>query len=153
MLYAHFWFFQKNAIFVGYEFLELDSQYANTRSSCNIFMYFCSNKRPSDEKDDEDKSDDEFQKTKRRKLSEYPEILRKQFDDYTPFRNNTIQKWNDRTKIASGKYAKSNFSAFDQPILKQIEDIMSDKQRLIERTFVRRSHYRVIGEEDEEEVA
>lgn len=84
---------------------------------------------------------------KRRKLSEYPEILEKQYNEYIPYRDSVIQKWNDRTKIASGKFAKSNFSAFDQPILNQIEQIMSDKHRLIQKTYLKRSQYDIFGEE------
>lgn len=89
-------------------------------------------------------------KVKRRKISEYPEILEKQYTEYIPYRNSVIQKWNDRTKIASGKFAKSNFSAFDQPILNQIEQIMSDKHRLIQKTYVKRSQYNIFGEEPAE---
>lgn len=95
-----------------------------------------------------DKDDEEFNlKVKRRKLSDYPDVLHKQYIGYNHYRDCVIQKWNDRTKIASGKWAKSNFSAFDQPILKQIELIMSDMRRLIQRTYVKRSQYDIIGEE------
>jgi hypothetical protein len=66
--------------------------------------------------------------------------------DFTPYQNEAIQKWNDKTKIASGKMAKSNFSAFDQSVLQQIEHILNDKQRLVRRTQQRKSKYQRVGE-------
>ena len=68
-----------------------------------------------------------------------------QFNDFC---NKTLHQWNEKTKLASGRAtagAKSGFGAFEQPILKQIKDILSDKQRLINRTRIKRSAYRVLG--------
>lgn len=62
------------------------------------------------------------------------------YKDFIPYRNTSIQKWNDKTKVSTGKMANSNFSAFDQSTLKQIEQIMADKSRLIRRTQVRRNN-------------
>lgn len=56
--------------------------------------------------------------------------------------------WNEKTKLAAGRTGsgpKSGFGAFDQSILKQIEGILADKQRLINRTRIKRSNYRVLG--------
>lgn len=96
----------------------------------------------------ETECDRETFKVKRRKIMEYDNILEKEHGQYASFRDSVIQKWNDRTKIACGKFAKSNFSAFDQPVLKQIELIMNDKLRLIQRTHVKRSEYKIIGENE-----
>lgn len=41
--------------------------------------------------------------------------------------------------------SKSDFSAFDQPTLKQIEEILLDRPRLLKRTQVKRSDYQVLG--------
>lgn len=117
--------------------------------SSNEFVLYFRRSEEIPEENDEDDSDLSM-KVKRRKLSEYPEILEKQYKEYIPYRDGVIQKWNDRTKIASGKFAKSNFSAFDQPILKQIEQIMSEKHRLIQKTYMKRSQYDIIGEEPKE---
>lgn len=73
-------------------------------------------------------------------------VLKEHHEIFKPYRNNTIQFWNERTKLASGKAAKSDFSAFDQPTLSQIEQIMSDKKRLIERTQTKRSKYDIVGD-------
>lgn len=55
--------------------------------------------------------------------------------------------WNEKTRLASGRLgAKSGgFGAFDQSILKQIEGILADKQRLLNRTRIKRSTYRILG--------
>lgn len=72
--------------------------------------------------------------------------MKEQYDIFKSFRDDTIRFWNERTKIASGKAAKSDFSAFDQPTLMQIEQIMADKNRLIERTRTKRSKYEIVGD-------
>lgn len=89
---------------------------------------------------------------KRRKLTEYPAVLEKLHDEYIPYRNTVLQKWHDRTRIASGRLAKTDFSAFDVPITKQLEEALVDKRRLIERTHVKRTDYKLIGDEEPNEV-
>lgn len=73
-------------------------------------------------------------------------------EDFKDYRDTEIQKWNDRTKISSGKFATSNFSAFDQPTLKQIEQILSDKPRLIRRTQTKRTKYRICSLQSRDQV-
>ncbi|XP_065214294.1 protein AATF-like [Planococcus citri] len=99
-------------------------------------------------KEFEEEVEDSEPKIKRRKLTEYPLVLDKLHNQYKPYRNAVIQKWNDRTKIASGKLAKTNFSAFDVPIVKQIEQIFEEKHRLIEKTCIKRADYKIIGNEE-----
>lgn len=83
--------------------------------------------------------------TSKLKHKNYENSLQKHHEIFKPYRNHTIQFWNERTKLSSGKAAKSDFSAFDQPTLSQIEQIMADKNRLIERTQTKRSKYDIIG--------
>ncbi|XP_014662168.1 PREDICTED: protein AATF-like [Priapulus caudatus] len=87
--------------------------------------------------------------TLKRKISmdEYPDFLEKRHKDFIPYRNATIQKWNDKTKLTSGKAGKS-FGAFDQSVLTQVQLILADKDRLVKRTQLKRSSYRVIGKAD-----
>lgn len=110
-----------------------------------LSKYFYRNESAKEEYEEPENSEP---KIKRRKIAEYPAILDKMHNQYKPYRNAVIQKWNDRTKIASGKLAKTNFSAFDVPIVKQIEQIFEDKQRLIEKTHVKRADYKIIGDEE-----
>ncbi|KAL3841684.1 hypothetical protein ACJMK2_019794 [Sinanodonta woodiana] len=87
-------------------------------------------------------------KPKKRKLQtpEIPECLEKRHKAFAEFRNNTIQKWNDKTRLAGGKIKGKSFSAFEQSALAQIKQILSDKERLIRRTQLKRSVYQVVGQ-------
>ncbi|CAH1406172.1 unnamed protein product [Nezara viridula] len=66
-------------------------------------------------------------------------------EDFKPFKDNVIQKWNEKTKLSYGRMSKSDFSAFDQPTLKQIEEILLDRSRLLKRTQIKKSDYQVLG--------
>ncbi|XP_064635610.1 protein AATF-like [Lineus longissimus] len=108
---------------------------------------------PSDseiESDDEEKKPAVQARKRKIPLDEYPEFLAKRHKDFQSYRNQTIQKWNEKTQLASGKMS-SKFSAFDQSALQQIQQILSDRGRLLKRTQVRRSTYRVFGKSEEEE--
>ncbi|KAG2458712.1 AATF protein, partial [Polypterus senegalus] len=82
----------------------------------------------------------------KRKLetSEFPEFIAKRFKAFQRYRNSTLQKWHDKTRLSSGKIGKA-FSAFDRNILSQIDQIMMAKDRLLKRTQTKRSMYRVLG--------
>ncbi|KAG6937777.1 apoptosis antagonizing transcription factor, partial [Chelydra serpentina] len=82
-------------------------------------------------------------------MEDYPEFMAKRFADFRTYRNNTLQKWHDKTKLASGKMGKG-FSAFERSILTQIDHIMMDKERLLRRTQTKRSVYRVLGKLEQE---
>ncbi|XP_075445615.1 protein AATF isoform X2 [Ascaphus truei] len=106
---------------------------------------------PSDEDEIEEKVDDDDVEKKKRKgppkrkleVDEYPEFMAKRFADFRTYRNSTLQKWHDKTKL-SGKIGKG-FGAFERSILTQIEQIMMDKERLLRRTQTKRTLYRVLG--------
>ncbi len=97
------------------------------------------------EKDDED--EDGAPARKRMKVSEYEKEISERHKRFQDFCNRTLNMWNEKTRLASGRLnAKSGgFGAFDQSILKQIEGILADKQRLINRTRIKRSTYRILG--------
>ncbi|XP_012504150.1 PREDICTED: protein AATF [Propithecus coquereli] len=77
-------------------------------------------------------------------VDEYPSFMAKRFADFTAYRNRTLQKWHDKTKLASGKLGKG-FGAFERSVLTQIDHILMDKERLLRRTQTKRSIYRVLG--------
>ncbi|XP_075235748.1 apoptosis antagonizing transcription factor [Lycorma delicatula] len=85
---------------------------------------------------------------KMRKLEDFSNELHQQHLEFIPARNEAIQKWNDKTRISSGRFKSSNFSAFDQSTLKQIEQILCEKDRLIKRTQTKRSMYNILGKID-----
>lgn len=129
---------------------ELLFQYPDTR-------YLIDGTKPKAESEEEISSDDEQlveeekKKPQRRGLAkrklemeEYPSFMAKRFADFTVYRNRTLQKWHDKTKLASGKLGKG-FGAFERSILTQIDHILMDKERLLRRTQTKRSVYRVLG--------
>uniref|UniRef100_T1IH21 Protein AATF n=1 Tax=Strigamia maritima TaxID=126957 RepID=T1IH21_STRMM len=83
------------------------------------------------------------------RFEEYPEFLAKRHADFERFRDSTIEKWNDRTRLTTGKM--KGFNAFDQTALKQIEHILSDKNRLLTRSRTKRSVYHILGKQDSTE--
>ncbi|XP_030041492.1 protein AATF [Microcaecilia unicolor] len=108
-------------------------------------------KADSDEEIPSEEDDKELVEKKRKRppkrkleMEEYPEFMAKRFTDFRTFRNSTLQKWYDKTKLASGKFGKG-FGAFERSVLTQIEQILMDKERLLRRTQTKRSAYRVLG--------
>ncbi|XP_055995936.1 protein AATF-like isoform X2 [Ostrea edulis] len=82
-------------------------------------------------------------------MEEIPEFLAKRQKDFQSYRNNTLEKWYDKTRLLGGKISSKSFSGFEQSALKQIEQIMTDKDRLIKRTQMKRASYRVLGKTEE----
>lgn len=41
-------------------------------------------------------------------MDDYPGFMAKRFADFTVYRNRTLQKWHDKTKLASGKLGKAS---------------------------------------------
>ncbi|XP_052064217.1 protein AATF-like [Mytilus californianus] len=121
--------------------------------------------QPKDDDDDEEipSDTDEEEKPKQKqepvqvgvkrkiKIDNYPEFLAKRHKDFQTFRNNTIQKWYDKTRLSGGKLKSKSFSNFEQSALKQIDQILGDKDRLIKRTQLKRSVYTVLGKPDDEQ--
>ncbi|XP_067864334.1 protein AATF [Heptranchias perlo] len=128
---------------------ELLFQYPSTQ-------YFVNGKKPEPDSD-EIPSDDEMEEVQERKgpqkrkleMDEYPNFMSKRFADFKTYRNSTLQKWHDKTKLSSGKMGKG-FSGFERSVLTQIEQIMMDKERLLRRTQTKRSLYRILGKAEED---
>ncbi|XP_070801350.1 protein AATF [Pituophis catenifer annectens] len=105
-----------------------------------------SNEEISSGSDEAEEEKRVVQRPPKRKLEmeDYPEFASKRFAEFRVYRNNTLQKWHDRTRLASGKLGKG-FGAFDRSILTQVDHILMDKGRLLRRTQTKRSAYRVLG--------
>ncbi|XP_052659861.1 protein AATF isoform X1 [Harpia harpyja] len=133
---------------------ELLYQYPGTR-------HLVDGKQSKTESDDEipsssdeeqvDKAQEKRRSLPKRKLKmeDYPEFIAKRYADFRTYRNNVLQKWHDKTKLASGKMGKG-FGAFERSILTQIDHIMMDKERLLRRTQTKRSVYTVLGKQEQE---
>ncbi|XP_072738486.1 protein AATF [Ciconia boyciana] len=133
---------------------ELLYQYPGTR-------HLVDGKQSKTESDDEipsssdeeqvDKAQEKRRSLPKRKLKmeDYPEFIAKRYADFRTYRNSVLQKWHDKTKLASGKMGKG-FGAFERSILTQIDHIMMDKERLLRRTQTKRSVYTVLGKKEQE---
>ncbi|TRZ14110.1 hypothetical protein HGM15179_012959 [Zosterops borbonicus] len=83
------------------------------------------------------------------KFEEYPEFIAKRYKDFRTYRNSTLQKWHDKTKLATGKMGKG-FGAFECSVLAQIDHVLLDRERLLRRTQTRRSLYTVLGKQEQQ---
>ncbi|XP_041466848.1 protein AATF-like, partial [Lytechinus variegatus] len=105
---------------------------------------------PSDLDDDEPKTASPAveRKSLKRKLdpSDFEEHLAKHHKNFESFRNNTIQKWYEKTRLSTGKLNKKSFSGFERSALVQIQQILQDQNRLVQRTQLKRSEYTVLGQ-------
>lgn len=78
---------------------------------------------------------------KKFKFADYEKILAKRHKSYVNYRNSIISKWNDKTRVMTGKLNKG----VSQTTLKQIEFALSDKVKLHKRTQLKRSEYVIVG--------
>lgn len=95
---------------------------------------------------DEDGEGSEFKggaPKRKLEMAEYPDLMARRFTAFQPYRNATLQKWHDKTRLTMGK--SKGFGAFDRNILTQVEQVLMDRERLVRRTQTRRSEYRVLG--------
>uniref|UniRef100_A0A8C5U108 Apoptosis antagonizing transcription factor n=1 Tax=Malurus cyaneus samueli TaxID=2593467 RepID=A0A8C5U108_9PASS len=83
------------------------------------------------------------------KFEEYPEFIAKRYKDFRTYRNSVLQKWHDKTKLATGKMGKG-FGAFERSVVAQIDHVLMDRERLLRRTQTRRSLYPVLGKPEQE---
>ncbi|KAA0716494.1 Protein AATF [Triplophysa tibetana] len=114
----------------------------------------CNNKDDEEinSEDEEENVDDYEEKVAGRKgppkrkleMAEYPGLMAKRFAAFQPYRDASLQKWYDKTRLTMGKTNKG-FGSFDRNILTQVEQVLMDKERLVRRTQTRRSQYRVLG--------
>ncbi|XP_061634059.1 protein AATF [Phyllopteryx taeniolatus] len=99
---------------------------------------------------DEDEEDEEGRAAKRKPdMSDDPEVASERFAAFRPYRDATLRKWHDRTRLSSGKRGGGDFGAFERDVVGQVEQILTDKERLVRRTQTRRSEYRVLGTGEE----
>ncbi|XP_044264713.1 protein AATF-like isoform X2 [Tribolium madens] len=100
---------------------------------------------PSDTDVEESESDEKSEShtpKKKRKLELYESEIAEKHKKYKDYRNNVIQKWNDKTRVVI-KGGTTPHSVLDQ-----IEYNLSNKDKLIKKTQLKRSLYSVLGEEE-----
>ncbi|CAB3257228.1 unnamed protein product [Arctia plantaginis] len=79
---------------------------------------------------------------RKRKLEEYESDISNTHKVFKTFRDNSIQKWNDKTRLATATNIKN---APTNTVLQQISYILSDREKLVRRTQLKRSEYDIIG--------
>ncbi|CAK1550732.1 unnamed protein product [Leptosia nina] len=100
---------------------------------------------------DNKKPETQIRKSKRkRKLEDYENDIATCHKQLKTFRDTTIQKWNEKTRLATATNIRN---APTNTILQQISYILSDRQKLIKRTQLKRSEYEIIGLKKEEPTA
>ncbi|KAM3960285.1 apoptosis antagonizing transcription factor [Aphomia sociella] len=80
--------------------------------------------------------------TKKRKLEDYAKEIATSHKAFKSFRDTTIHKWNDKTRLATAANIKN---APTNTILQQISYILSDREKLVRRTQLKRSEYDIVG--------
>nr|XP_027222909.1 LOW QUALITY PROTEIN: protein AATF-like [Penaeus vannamei] len=106
-----------------------------------------------DEKMEEEEQKESSKGTKRKlKMEEYEQVLSKRHAAYIPFRDETINRWYEKTKLLSSRNAQSSFSSFEVSALQQMKNILGNKQQLIQRTQLtgatRGTAYHILGRKD-----
>lgn len=83
-------------------------------------------------------------KGKKRKLEDYEKDIDEQYSSYKKYCFSVVQKWDEKTRpILTKNMANTS-------VVNQIDHILSDKQKLIKRTQLKRSNYHIIGKTEEE---
>ena len=59
--------------------------------------------------------------------------------------NEILMKWSDKVKAASGLPVNKKFKALNQSIIQQLDESLSSRDRLIERTRTKRANFHVLG--------
>lgn len=100
---------------------------------------------PSDTENEESETEEtepEAPKSRKRKLAIYETEISDQHKKYKDYRNSVIQKWNDKTRVVIKGGTASH------SVLNQIEYNLSNKEKLIKKTQLKRSQYSILGKEE-----
>ncbi|KAI8322200.1 TRAUB-domain-containing protein [Martensiomyces pterosporus] len=66
-------------------------------------------------------------------------------DEFRPYRDESLEKWSNKVQTSTGVSTSKKFKAVNQGILHQINQTLAGKERLIERTQLKRAEYSIIG--------
>lgn len=99
---------------------------------------------------DKNKEDNNCQKSGKRKSTDIDDmVLSKRFCSLKEYYPSIIDEWYEKTKFVQSNLKLKKFNFFDVRPSQVIEQILSDKDRLINRTKVKRSQYKIIGDNSE----
>ncbi|XP_066142804.1 protein AATF-like [Euwallacea fornicatus] len=101
----------------------------------------------SSEDEQEEESDTEVIPTKKRKLTDYEEDISSFHADYKQYRNQVIENWNTKTRLSITKNSGQSHS-----VVSQIEHILGEKEKLIKKTQLKRSEFKILGQSEENQI-
>ncbi|KAJ1956384.1 rRNA-processing protein bfr2, partial [Linderina pennispora] len=70
---------------------------------------------------------------------------------FQPFRDESLEKWGSKVQISAGVTSSKKFKAVNQGIMHQISQALASEERLVERTQLKRTEYKIIGQSDTSE--
>ncbi|XP_075676340.1 apoptosis antagonizing transcription factor [Dermatophagoides pteronyssinus] len=99
-----------------------------------------------------DDGDLETTKMKKRKSTNSEKILAKRFCTLKQYYPEIIDEWHEKTKFVHQNINLKKFDSFNIRPSKIIDKILMDKERLINRTKIKRSQYKIIGNVEDDEI-
>ena len=80
-------------------------------------------------------------------VMDYSEEISKRHKAMQSFQEQTINKWHEKTRLASTIINSKNFASFDKSVSQQIKQVLMDKDRLIKRTQLSRVPLNILGKQ------
>ncbi|XP_062534217.1 protein Aatf [Armigeres subalbatus] len=77
------------------------------------------------------------------RLDEYESVIGHSYQSFTPYRNEVLQKWHDRTKTASSSVKNANQTL---SIVKKIENALLSKEEVVRKSQLYRGGYKLFEE-------
>jgi protein AATF/BFR2 len=77
--------------------------------------------------------------------SAWEDILNPMEKGFEKFRNETIEKWNNKIQLSSGAISLKKFKVINQSIISQISASMAHPEKLLKRTKLNRAGIKIIG--------
>ena len=95
-------------------------------------------------------SKNEFNSNEKRKIFDFNDSnLSKKSCNLFNDNRSIIDSWHERTKFVNANIKLKKFDSFELCPTKLIEQVLTDKERLIKRTRIRRSDFKIIGQADD----
>ncbi|KAJ2217037.1 rRNA-processing protein bfr2 [Coemansia sp. RSA 487] len=70
--------------------------------------------------------------------------------EFKPYRDESLENWSNKVQMSTNVTSHKKFKAVNQGIMHQLEQILAGKDRLVERTQLKRAECKVIGKEKDE---
>ncbi|KAJ1903883.1 rRNA-processing protein bfr2, partial [Coemansia sp. IMI 209127] len=71
--------------------------------------------------------------------------------EFKPYRNESLENWSNKVQLSANVTNLKKFKAVNQGIMHQLEQVLAGKDRLVERTQLKRTECKVIGKDNDED--